>query len=67
MPLPSSLQIPLPELRQRLSEVPAEGPVYVSCMVGLRGHIASRILQQHGIDAINIGGGAKLYSQSKLS
>ena len=67
VPLPSSLQIPLPELRQRLSEVPAEGPVYVSCMVGLRGHIASRILQQHGIDAINIGGGAKLYSQSKLS
>lgn len=67
VPLPSTLQIPLPELRQRLSEVPAEGPVYVSCMVGLRGHIASRILQQHGIDAINIGGGAKLYSQSKLS
>lgn len=67
VPLPSSLQIPLPELRQRLSEVPAEGPVYVSCMVGLRGHIASRILQQHGIDAINIGGGAKLYSQSRLS
>lgn len=67
VPLPSSLQIPLPELRQRLSEVPAEGPVYVSCMVGLRGHIASRILQQHGIDAINIGGGAKLYTQSKLS
>ena len=36
-------------------------------MVGLRGHIASRILQQNGIDAINVGGGAKLYTQSKLS
>lgn len=67
VPLPSTLQIPLPELRKRLHEVPADGPVYVSCMVGLRGHIASRILQQNGIDAINVGGGAKLYTQSKLS
>ena len=67
VPLPSTLRIPLPELRKRLHEVPADGPVYVSCMVGLRGHIASRILQQNGIDAINVGGGAKLYTQSKLS
>lgn len=67
VPLPSTLQIPLPELRKRLHEVPADGPVYVSCMVGLRGHIASRILQQNGIDSINVGGGAKLYTQSKLS
>ena len=67
VPLPSTLQIPLPELRKRLHEVPADGPVYVSCMVGLRGHIASRILQQNGIDAINVVGGAKLYTQSKLS
>lgn len=67
VPMPSTLQIPLPELRSRLAEVPHDAPVYVSCMVGLRGHIASRILAQNGIDAINIGGGAKLYNQSKLS
>lgn len=67
VPLPSSIQIPLPELRGRLAEVPADSPVYVSCMVGLRGHIACRILQQNGIDAINLGGGAKLHAQSKLS
>ena len=65
--MPSSIQIPLPELRGRLAEVPADSPVYVSCMVGLRGHIACRILQQNGIDAINLGGGAKLHAQSKLS
>lgn len=67
VPLPSTIQIPLPELRKRISEVPNDRPIYVSCMIGLRGHIASRILQQNGIDAINIGGGAKLYTQSKLS
>ena len=67
VPLPSTIQIPLPELRKRISEVPNDRPIYVSCMIGLRGHIASRILQQNGIDAINVGGGAKLYSQSKLS
>lgn len=67
VPMPSSIQIPLPELRGRLAEVPADSPVYVSCMVGLRGHIACRILQQNGIDAINLGGGAKLHAQSKLS
>ena len=67
VPLPSTLQIPLPELRKHIDDIPKEGPVYVSCMVGLRGHIACRILQQNGIDAINVGGGAKLYTQSKLS
>lgn len=67
VPLPSTIQIPLPELRKRISEVPNDRPIYVSCMIGLRGHIASRILQQNGIGAINIGGGAKLYTQSKLS
>lgn len=67
VPLPATLNIPLPELRKRLNEVPKDGPVYVSCMVGLRGHIACRILQQNGITAINVGGGAKLYTQSKLS
>ncbi|MEE0434736.1 MAG: FAD-dependent oxidoreductase [Peptococcaceae bacterium] len=67
VPLPATLNIPLPELRKRLNEVPKDGPVYVSCMVGLRGHIACRILQQNAITAINVGGGAKLYTQSKLS
>ena len=67
VPLPSTLQIPLPELRARLHELPQDTPVYVSCMVGLRGHIACRILQQNGISAINLGGGAKLYTQSRLS
>ncbi|MDO4281160.1 MAG: FAD-dependent oxidoreductase [Peptococcaceae bacterium] len=67
VPMPSTLHIPLPELRSRLAEVPADQPVYVSCMIGVRGHIACRILQGHGIDAINVAGGAKLYTQSHLS
>ncbi len=63
--LPNALNIPLHELRDHLDELPKDQPIYVHCFIGLRGHIASRILQNNGFDAINIAGGLKLYQQSK--
>lgn len=65
VPMPSSHQIPLPVLRDRINELPKDQPIYVTCMVGLRGHIACRMLQAHGYTAINVAGGAKLYHQCK--
>lgn len=36
-----SVNIPLDELRNRLSEIPTDKTIYVSCQVGLRGSLAS--------------------------
>ena len=43
--IPGSVLIPLDELRDRLAEVPA-GDLVVHCAVGLRGYLATRILEQ---------------------
>lgn len=55
------INIPLDALRERLSEIPADKPVYVTCQVGLRGYIAARILVQNGYDTYNLSGGYRLY------
>jgi len=60
--IPGAVSIPLDELRSRLSEIPAEKPVYVFCRVGLRGYIASRMLTLHGFDAYNLSGGYRTYN-----
>lgn len=54
---PRALQIPLPELRARLGEIPAGAALAVVCAVGRRGHLATRILRQAGFDAVNVSGG----------
>ncbi|MCI1966100.1 MAG: FAD-dependent oxidoreductase [Oscillospiraceae bacterium] len=56
-----AVNIPVDDLRARLSELPKEKPVYVYCGVGLRGYVASRILTQHGFDAYNLSGGIKTW------
>ncbi|WP_210367222.1 CoA-disulfide reductase [Bacillus sp. REN3] len=56
-----SVNIPLGELRDRLSEIPNK-EVYVYCQVGLRGYLASRILMQAGFKVRNLDGGYKTYS-----
>ncbi|GGJ61973.1 NADH dehydrogenase [Anoxybacillus voinovskiensis] len=57
-----SVNIPLDELRERLHELPSDQPIYVTCQVGLRGYLATRILQENGFAAKNLDGGYKLYS-----
>lgn len=49
--------IQLSQLRQRISEVPTDKPVYVHCRSGQRSYNACLVLQHHGIDAYNINGG----------
>lgn len=51
------IHIPLDELRDRLGELPAGAPVYVTCQTGLRSYLACRILTQNGFDAYNFRGG----------
>lgn len=60
-----SVNIPLDELRDRLSELPSDVRIVVTCAVGLRGYIAVRILLGHGFEAANLTGGFRLYTLAK--
>lgn len=55
------INIPVDELRERLSELDLAKPVYVICQSGLRSYIASRILEGNGFTAYNFSGGFRLY------
>ncbi|WP_423801760.1 CoA-disulfide reductase [Neobacillus sp. SAB-20_R2A] len=57
-----SINIPLNDLRNRLEELPKDQSIYVSCQVGLRGYLASRILKNNGYQVKNVDGGWKTYS-----
>ncbi|QIU92867.1 FAD-dependent oxidoreductase [Bacteroides faecium] len=60
--LPGAVNIPLDELRDRLTELPKDRMIYTFCAVGLRGYLAYRILIQHGFEKVrNLSGGLKTY------
>ncbi len=52
--LPGAINIPLDELRDRVSD---GHRVVVTCRVGQRGHTGTMLLLDHGIDAVNLDGG----------
>lgn len=60
--LKGSINIPLNSLRDRLSEVPKDRSIIVSCHSGLRSYIAERILKQNGYKVKNLDGAFALYS-----
>ena len=61
--IPGAVNIPLDEMRDRLSEIPADKPVVLFCAVGLRGYLAQRILIGRGYrNTANLIGGYKTYS-----
>jgi NADPH-dependent 2,4-dienoyl-CoA reductase/sulfur reductase-like enzyme/rhodanese-related sulfurtransferase len=53
--------IPLPQLRRRLTELPRDREIMVYCGVGQRSYYALRILKQHGFKVKNLPGGFKTY------
>ncbi|MEF8820597.1 MAG: rhodanese-like domain-containing protein, partial [Haloferacaceae archaeon] len=57
--VPRSSNVPLPELRERVEELPDEVAAY--CKMGQSSYMATRVLEQHGIDAVNFAGGYTLY------
>lgn len=60
--IPGFVNIPLDELREHLDELPRNRPLVVTCAVGLRGYLASRILTQHGFDDVrNLSGGYRTW------
>ena len=59
------VNIPLDELRGRLTELCAGKPVYVMCQSGLRSYLACRMLAQRGFSCFNFSGGYRLYASVK--
>ncbi len=60
------INIPLDDLRDRLDELDRSVGTVVSCAVGVRGHVASRILLQNGFDEVfNLTGGATIRARHK--
>ena len=59
--IPNFINIPVDSLRDNLDKLDKNKEIIVSCAVGVRGHIASRILTQNGFKAKNLTGGYKVY------
>ncbi len=58
------INIPLDSLRERISEIPKDKPVYVHCHSGIRSYIACRILSGNGYECFNLAGGWRLYESA---
>lgn len=57
--VPGAPLIPLPELGERLHEVPDGEPLYVICAAGGRSAKAAELLRARGRDAVNVAGGTR--------
>ena len=62
-----ALNIPLPELRNRLDELPRDKEILITCRSGQRAYYATRILLQNGFKARNVAGGMLSRSHAVLS
>jgi NADPH-dependent 2,4-dienoyl-CoA reductase/sulfur reductase-like enzyme/rhodanese-related sulfurtransferase len=64
--LPEAINVPLPELRERVAEVAAAangGPVWVYCRVGFRSYLAYRLLRQSGLKRVaTLAGGSRTFT-----
>ncbi|MCI1720041.1 MAG: FAD-dependent oxidoreductase [Bacteroidales bacterium] len=60
--IPGFKNVPVDELRSRMSELPKDKMIVVTCAVGLRGYLAYRILTQNGFTNVkNLSGGYKTW------
>lgn len=59
--IPGSIHIPLDQLRERLTELPKDKEIVVSCQSGQRSYFACRILSQRGFKVRNFSGSYKTY------
>ena len=56
--VPGSLNVPLPDLQDRLGELPSDVPFVVQCQTGARSAIAASLLRARGLaNVMNLAGG----------
>mgnify|MGYP006278808099 CR=1 FL=1 len=61
--IPGALNLPVDDLREHLGELGGKR-ILVYCQVGMRGHTATMLLRQSGIEAANLDGGYATWSKS---
>lgn len=57
-----AVNIPVDEMRGRMSEIPKDRHVRLICHSALRSYIAARMLAQNGYECSHLAGGYRLYS-----
>ncbi len=57
----NAVNIPLGDLRERMSELPKNREIWAYCLVGQRSYFAARMLELHGFTVRSISGGYKMY------
>lgn len=62
-----SIHIPLPDLRKRISEIPAEKEIITYCQSGQRSYNAACLLKQNGFRVKNLSGGYLTWSSMQDS
>ena len=63
--IPGAINIPVDDLRDRLTELPTDRPIWLFCGVGLRGYLASNILKVRGYKEVrNLIGGITTYNSA---
>ena len=63
---PGARLIPLGEVPARLAEFPTEGEVLIICKSGGRSMRACEFVADHGVRAVNIGGGTMAWIQAEF-
>ena len=58
--IPRSVNLPLDSLREDIASV-GDGPFVVYCEVGQRGHTATSLLHELGLEARNLDGGYRTW------
>lgn len=64
--VPGAHLIPLPDVVERIDEVPTTGTVYVICGSGPRSAKAVEHYRTQGIDAVNVAGGTRAWIDAGL-
>lgn len=62
--VPGAVLVPLPEIPERLGDVPDEARSYVICKVGGRSMRACEFLETQGFDVANVAGGTQAWIEA---
>ncbi|MGO4728949.1 rhodanese-like domain-containing protein [Paenibacillus sp. 2KB_22] len=66
--IPGAINIPLSQLKQRLSEIPQNKRVFLYCQSGMRSKSAAKILSKQGYAQIsNLQGGVSAWREKLIS
>lgn len=63
---PGATLIPLPQIRERLAELPRDRRIVAICRVGGRSAKATEFLCSQGLDVVNLAGGMLAWTEALL-